>query len=62
VTRDAHDIVAELTRVGLGHSDILPARPQASQISCHLPVQQSQHRSQVLTRLVDIVPAMSPAS
>ncbi|MBF6240311.1 XRE family transcriptional regulator [Nocardia otitidiscaviarum] len=44
VTRDAHDIVAELTRVGLGHSDILPARPQASQISCHLPVQQSPQR------------------
>ncbi|MBB5874641.1 hypothetical protein F4553_008075 [Allocatelliglobosispora scoriae] len=28
VLRDPHDIVTELTGVGLGHSDILPACPQ----------------------------------
>ncbi|BEK85809.1 hypothetical protein NSK11_contig00178-0012 [Nocardia seriolae] len=35
------DIVTELTGIGLGHSDILPARPKASQIWCHLSMQQS---------------------
>ncbi|WP_142122300.1 zinc-binding dehydrogenase [Rarobacter faecitabidus] len=42
VPRDAHNVVTELGRVRLGHSNILPGQPpRASQIRCHLPVQQS---------------------
>ncbi|BCP08047.1 hypothetical protein MINTM020_01450 [Mycobacterium paraintracellulare] len=43
VAGHTHDIVAELTGVGPGHTDILPARPsRASQLRCHLFVQQTQ--------------------
>ena len=42
ILSDANDVVTELTRVGLGHSNILPGSPRrASQIRCHLLVQQS---------------------
>lgn len=43
VLRDAHHVVAELLRIGLGHDGILPGPPsQASQIRCHLSVQQTR--------------------
>src|SRR6185436_8879095 len=43
VAGDPYDIVAELTGVRPGHKDILPARPsRASQLRCHLSVQQTQ--------------------
>src|SRR4051812_9874603 len=45
VTGDADDIIAELTGVGPGHTDILPAHPSpASQLRCHLIVQQTPPR------------------
>src|SRR3954451_16932950 len=45
VTGDADDIIAELTGVGPGHTDILPAHPsRASQLRCHLIVQQTLAR------------------
>lgn len=43
VLRDTHHVVAELLRVGLGHDGILPGPPsRASQIRCHLSVQQTR--------------------
>lgn len=40
--RNAHDVVTELARVGLWHSNILPGPPsRASQIRWHLTVQQT---------------------
>ncbi|MEV1025619.1 hypothetical protein [Streptomyces sp. NPDC050264] len=37
VPRDAHDILAELFRIRLGHSDILPTRPTRQASSDDLP-------------------------
>src|SRR3954447_23719164 len=49
VTGDADDIIAELTGVGPGHTDILPAHPsRASQLRCHLIVQQTLGKSRFL--------------
>jgi hypothetical protein len=37
VTSDPNDIVTELSRIGLGHVDVLPAHPSgASKLRCHL--------------------------
>ncbi|MDM3904081.1 hypothetical protein QRK81_24190, partial [Mycobacteroides abscessus] len=45
VASDPHDVVAELSGVRPGHKDILPAHPsRASQLRCHLFVQQTQVR------------------
>lgn len=42
VPSDTDNVVAELLRVGLGHDGILPGQPhRASQIRCHLSVQQT---------------------
>ncbi|MER6715208.1 hypothetical protein [Streptomyces sp. NPDC000877] len=43
VARDPYDVLAELLRIRLGHCDILPGRLSASQVRCHLSVQQSLH-------------------
>lgn len=45
VASNPHDVVAELAGVGPGHKDIHPAHPPgASQLRCHLFVQQTQFR------------------
>lgn len=41
IRRDPYDILAELLRIRLGHCNILPGRLSASQVRCHLSVQQS---------------------
>ncbi|WP_424920408.1 IS3 family transposase [Streptomyces sp. wa13] len=40
-----HDVLAELHRIRLGHCDILPGHLSASQVRCHLSVQQSRSLS-----------------
>jgi putative transposase len=40
-SRDPHDVLTELSGIGLGHSDILPACTSASDLRCHRSLQQA---------------------
>ena len=56
VQSNPHHIIAELSGKRLRHDDILPGQPpRASQISCHLPVQQTPAASYVLAIAVALV-------
>lgn len=54
ILRDAHNVIAELFRIGLRHDGILPGPPpRASHVRCHLSVQQTLSAKYIFERTAD---------